>query len=289
MMIFKKAIPRRTFLRGVGATLALPLLDAMVPAFAATDSTDAKPRVRLSVVYVPCGIIMEKWTPATEGANFELLPILQPLASFRDNMLVLSGLASANYHFFEETGAHPRAACAFLTGLHPTHEGLLPSNRAGELGISMDQLAAKELGKQTQLASLELCTDSTEVVGKDDDGYSAAFTTTISWRGVKEPTPMENQPRAVFERMFGDSNSTDPAERLAAIHDNRSILDLVTQDVSRLLKDLGPSDGVKLTEYLDSIRDVERHIQKAEEQSSQQVPTLEKPVGVPGTFKSMSS
>ena len=281
MMIFKKAMPRRTFLRGVGTALALPLLDGMVPAFAgALDS--ASGNLRFSVVYVPNGIIMDKWTPPTEGANFELMPILEPLAPFRDRILLLSGLTlkSANPFPGEGAGDHPRSSAAFLTGMHAkTAEG-----SELHVGISVDQIAAKELGKQTQLASLELALDAPDLVGACESGYSCAYYNTISWRSETTPMPMENHPRAVFERLFGDTGTVDPASRLARIQENRSILDSVTQAVNRVLKTLGPSDQVKLAEYLDAIRDVERRIHAAEEQSSRELPSVERPVGIPATF-----
>ncbi|MCH8268981.1 MAG: DUF1552 domain-containing protein [Acidobacteria bacterium] len=282
MMIFRKAIPRRTFLRGLGTTLALPLLDGMVPAMAAQRDTAAKPVVRLSVVYIANGVIMDKWTPAIEGAGFELTPILEPLAPFRDRILVLSGLAHNSGRALqgENTGDHARAGATYLTGVHPRKtEGA--DTRAG---ISVDQIAARELGKHTQLASLELALDSSELLGQCEAGYTCAYMNTLCWRTPTTPIPMENRPRAVFERLFGDNDSTDPAVRLRQIRTDRSILDSVTQKVARLLTGLGPTDRAKLTEYLDAVRDVERHIQMAEEQSSRELPTLERPPGVPSTF-----
>jgi len=282
MMIFKKAIPRRAFLRGLGATIALPLLEGMVPAFATERDVAAKAPTRLSFVYVPNGIIMDKWTPKTEGAAFEFTPILEPLASFRDRLLVLSGLAhnAANLQPGESGGPHARGGAAFLTGIH-----LKRTEGAGlHGGISVDQIVAKELGQHTQLASLELALDSTEFVGVCDGDYSCAYTNTISWRTPTTPMPMENNPRGVFERLFGDSDSTDPASRLTRIQEDRSILDWVSEDSARYLRKLGPSDRSKLTEYLDAIRDVERRIKLAEEQASRELPTLERPPGIPATF-----
>ena len=280
MMIFKKAIPRRTFLKGVGATLALPLLDGMVPAMAAVGDKRA---TRLSFVYIPNGIIMDQWTPAAEGAGFEMTPILEPLAPYRDQMLVLSGLdcKNANPQPGEGGGDHERGSGAFLTGVHPKKTG----GTDIEAGTSIDQVAAKELGNQTELASLELTLDFAEFVGGCDPGYSCAYTNTLCWRSPNTPIPMENNPRAVFERLFGSSDTTDPAERLARIKKDRSILDAVRQDVARLVPGLGPTDRRKLTEYLDAVRDVERRIQKAEEQSSQELPSLVRPVGIPATFE----
>ncbi|MEE2822054.1 MAG: DUF1552 domain-containing protein [Acidobacteriota bacterium] len=281
MIITKKALPRRTFLRGIGATMALPLLDSMVPALVATPLVSQAPP-RLSFVYVPNGVIMDQWTPATLGHNYKLPPILEPLAPFRDDMLVLSGLAHNTGWALEGEGPgeHARASATFLTGVHPKKtEGA--DLRAG---ISVDQIVAKEFRQHTQLASLELALDSTEVVGTCDTGYSCAYSNTLCWSSPTTPVPMENKPRAVFERLFGDSDSTDPDERRSRLRKNRSILDLVTQDVARLLQQLGPKDRSKLGEYLDSIRDIERRIQIAEDQSSRELPSVERPVGVPPTF-----
>ncbi len=283
MIITKKFIPRRTFVRGIGATLALPLLDAMVPAARAMRFTAAQPKPRMSVFFVPNGIIMDRWTPTAEGAAFKLTPTLEPLAAFRDRFLVLSGL---NHHTGEAqegegSGDHARSASTYLTGVHPKKT----EGHDIRAGISMDQIAARELGKQTQLASLELALETTEVVGACDTGYSCAYVNTLSWRSPTTPNPMENQPRAVFERLFGDSDSTDPAERLARINEDQSILDVVSQSVARLVRSLGPSDRAKLTEYLDAIRDVERRIQMAEAQSSQELPSFDRPAGVPDTVE----
>jgi len=284
MMIFKKAIPRRTFLRGLGASLALPLLDGMVPAFAGTLDAAAQPVRRMSIVYVPNGIIMDKWTPAAEGDGFELTPILEPLAAFRNRMTVLTGLhdKSANLGPGESGGGdHARCGGSFLTGVHPKRtEGADIHS-----GISVDQFAAKELGKHTQLASLELSLDSTEFVGSCETGYSCAYMNTLSWRSATTPVPNENNPRAVFERLFGDSDTTNPAERRRQIQKDRSILDGVMQSVSRLQNGLNEGDRGKLTEWLDAIRDVERRIQIAEEQASKEVPTLDRPAGIPATFE----
>ncbi len=247
----------------------------MVPAFAAP----AKPVLRLGFVYCPNGMVGEKWRPVTEGRDYELTPILEPLAAFREDFTVLGGLNQEIAYPRPGEGdsaPHERAGGAFLTGMHPTREG--------QLGISMDQIAAKELGKQTQLASLELGLHDTDVVGQCEKGWSCAYMRTLSWRGPTTPLPNENQPRAVFERLFGDSNSTDPAERLAQIQKHRSLLDSVTQATARLLKDVGPTDRAKLSEYLDAIRDVERRIQTAEDQSSRGLPTVERPASIPATF-----
>jgi len=278
MMIFKKAIPRRTFLKGTGAMLALPLLDSMTPAFAGPMDTSAGLPVRMSVVFVPNGRIMDKWTPKAEGANFEFPPTLEPLAPFRDRILVLTGLShkQAVAQKGELSGPHARAGATFLTGVH-----LKPG---GELGVSVDQIAARELGKRTQLASLELTLESGETGGGGDGADADSYLNTMSWRSPTTPLPQENNPRVVFERLFGESDSTDAAERLARMQQDRSILDSVTGEISRLLCGVGTHDRAKLNEYLDGIRDVERRIQNAEESSSRQLPVLERPAGIPASY-----
>ena len=276
MMVFKKAIPRRVFLRGAGAAVALPLLDSMVPAFGAS----AKPVLRVSIVYNPNGMNMAKWTPVTDGSAFELSPILQPLAAFRDRLLVLSGLnnnAGDPLPSEGENAPHERSGGVFLTGVHPKKEG--------QVAISADQIMARELGKHTQLASLELGLHSNDAVGACEKGWSCAYTNTISWSTPTTPLPIEYQPRAVFERLFGDNNSTDPAVRLARIRKDPSLLDSVTEAAAGLMRTVGPSDRARLSQYLDAMRDIERRIQMAEEQSSRELPVLDRPVGIPATFE----
>jgi hypothetical protein len=275
-MIFKKAIPRRTFLRGVGTTLALPLLDSMVPALAA--ETGSRGALRLAFFYGPNGRIMNKWTPATEGRGFELPPSLAPLSDFREQFMVLSGLniKAADPVGNEPGGVHARPCASFLTGIHP--------KPGGATGISADQMAARQFAQETQLASLELAMDSADVLGAADGAYSDAYTKTISWRGPTTPLPMENNPRAVFERLVGESASTDPAARRRLVQRKRSILDFLTQDVARLSKEIGPADRSKLNEYLEAVRDIERRIQLAEEQTARELPEIERPAGVPATY-----
>src|SRR2546425_86639 len=271
MIITKRVVSRRTVLRGLGAMLALPVLDAMVPALSALGKTPAKPINRLGVMYIPNGMIMNKWTPLLDGAAFELTPTLSSLAPYRDQLLVLSNLACVPTPG-RPGGAHAKASTRFLTDVcPPTSETWL------DAGISMDQIAAKELGKHTQLASLELAIESGETAGACDVGFACAYTNTISWRSKNTPLPTENNPRAVFERLFGDSGSTDPKARLARIQRERSVLDSVTQEVAHLQGALGQGDRAKLIEYLEAIRDVERRIQKAEEQSSRELPVLDHP------------
>ena len=283
MIITQKAIPRRTILRGIGTALALPFLDAMAPALSALPAASAKRATRLSFVYAPNGMIMSQWTPKTVGAAFELTPTLEPLAAFRDRMLVITGLNhnSANPLPGEgESAPHERAGATFLTGVHPRREG--------HVGISVDQIAAKELGKQTQFASLEMGLHNTDVSGQCEKDWSCAFLNTISWSTATTPLPSEGQPRAIFERLFGDSNSTDPAVRLARIEEDRSLLDSVTEATASLMSRLGPGDRAHLNQYLDAIRDIERRIQIAEQQTSNGLPTLERPAGIPATFDEYS-
>jgi hypothetical protein len=281
MMIFKKAIPRRTFLKGAGTTLALPLLDAMMPAFARGADTGVKPVTRLSTVFVPNGRIMQKWTPTGEGAGFQFSPTLEPLAAFRENLLVLSGLniKAADAVGNEPGGVHARPAAAFLTGVHP--------KPGGAVGVSIDQIVAKEYGKETQLGSLELGLDSPEIAS-DDGAYSAYYMNTISWRTGTSPLPMEINPRSVFERMFGDSDTASAAERMRRVARQRSILDSVNEGVARLTSGVGSSDRSKIQEYLSAIRDIERRIQVAENSSdkmaSSEQEAMERPVGIPTTF-----
>ncbi|MBI3894441.1 MAG: DUF1552 domain-containing protein [Acidobacteria bacterium] len=282
MMIFKKTLPRRTFLKGVGATLALPLLDGMIPAFASTP-TGSKAATRLAFVYIPNGAIQDKWTPATVGAGFKMTPILEPLAAFQDQLLVLSGLSSVQAIGLagESEGPHPRACVTYMTGVHAGTRNIRTGEAQVSAGISVDQVAAKELGKYTELGSLEIGIESIGIGACDG---SCAYTDTICWRDATTPLPMQNQPRAIFERLFGPSDSTDPVERLARVRKNRSILDFVSEEARRLMMGLGSGDRLKVNQYLESVRDAERRIQKAEEQSSRELPTVQRPAGIPDKF-----
>ncbi len=284
MIITKHSLPRRTFLRGVGASLALPLLDGMVPAFAAVRRSAAKPVPRLFTGYVPNGVIMDQWTPAAAGTLTDLPATLEPLTPFKDKLLVVSGLADAPAFPLpgEGTGDHVRAAATFLTGVHPKKtDG--PDIRGG---TSMDQIAARVLGKETVLASLELAIDPNELIGACEAGWSCAYANTLSWRNPTNPLPMENQPRAVFERLFGDTDDTTPEARLARIREDRSILDSLVHEVADFQRVLGPGDRTKVTQYLDAIRDIERRIQLAEAQSHRELPELARPSGgIPDTFE----
>ncbi len=283
MIITRKSIPRRTILRGLGTTLALPLLDSMVPALAAASRNAAKPPVRLGFVYHPTGMIMSRWTPEKDGAGFEFTPTMKALEPFRDRLIVTSGLAQVNGRALGDgPGDHAREGATWLTGVHPKK-----TEGAGiHAGISADQIAAKELGKYTQLASLELGLETPSLAGGCDSGYSCAYTNTVSWRTPTTPLPMEVNPRVVFERLFGDGDSTDPAARLALLKERRSILDYVTGSINRLETKLGPGDRSKLGEYLEAIRDIERRIQKAEQQNATaRLPVMDRPSSAPEAFE----
>ena len=282
MIITKRSIPRRTVLRGFGTMLALPLLDSMIPALSAVGKTAAKAKPRLGIVYVPHGAVMDMWTPVTDGA-LELSPILQPLAAFKDRLVVITGLDNRPALALqgEPAGGHGRIGAAFLTGVHAK-----PTEGADfRAGISIDQIAAARLGNETELASLELGLESTDLAGACDVGFSCAYVNTLSWRSPTNPLPMENNPRTVFERLFGDSASTDSSARRARIQSDRSLLDSVTEKIADLQRGLGSPDRVKLTEYLDAVRDIERRIQKAEGQSARELPALNAPSGsIPSSF-----
>jgi len=279
MMVFRKAIPRRTFLRGAGTALALPLLDAMVPAFASAAQVTATRPARLSFFAVPNGIIMDKWTPTAAGSGFPMTPVLEPLAAFRDRMVVIGGLANneARKLEFEIAGDHPRACSAYLTATHPK----MTSGADIHCGVSVDQVAAKALGRQTPLPSLEIGLE-TPMIGACESAYSCVYYNTLAWRGPETPMPMENRPRAVFERLVGDS--TDPAERSARLRENRSILDLVSQDLARLMRSVGQTDRLKLDQYSEAVRSVEQQIQVTEQQAPKELPDMEKPIGIPEKF-----
>jgi Protein of unknown function (DUF1552) len=277
MVVFKKAIPRRTFLRGMGATFALPMLDAMTPAFAA-----ATPRpIRMAFMQTPNGIfnLRNEWTPNTVGGDWELTRTLEPLAAFKDRMIVISGLDNQQAAGLngEVGGDHPRACTAWLTGTHAK----MTSGADLRAGISADQIAAKEFGKHTQLASLEMGLEASEVVGACESAYGCAYYNTISWRNETTPLPMENRPRAVFERLFGDT--TDPKARLALRQEDRSILDAINSEVKRLRIRVGGTDRAKIDQYLEAVRDVERRMQLAEQQGNPELP-IGSPVGAPEVF-----
>jgi hypothetical protein len=275
MFLTGKALPRRTVLRGLGASLSLPLLDAMLPAFSARARAATTRANRFLAFYVPNGMAMEYWTPKGEGRDFELSPILEPLASFRNQMLVLSGVnASWNY-------IHAGASGSFLTGT--TRGG---RNEVEILAdVSMDQLLARHFASETQVASLELAMDAPANAGACTGILSCAYTHTISWRSPTQPLPMEHNPRAVFERLFGDSGSTGRAAREARLAQQKSLLDSVNEKLAALRKELGAQDQAKVEQYTEAVRDIERRIQKAEQQRDIELPTLEQPQGVPPVFE----
>jgi Protein of unknown function (DUF1552) len=264
-------LSRRTILRAIGASISLPLLDAMTP---------ATPPTHLAFVYVPNGIIMDAWTPLTDGSDFELPRILAPLAPHRDNVLILSGLAqNTGRALGDAAGDHARASATYLTGAHPKKtDG--PGIRAG---VSVDQVAASHVGAATKLPSLELACEDGRLVGNCDSGYSCAYSNTLSWRTPTTPLPPEVNPRVVFERLFG-SLDENPADRFERLHDETSILDYVLDDTRRLTARLGASDTRKIDEYLTAVREIERRIQIAERDDSDTPPSFQKPNGVPADF-----
>jgi hypothetical protein len=281
MYISKLALPRRTFLRGLGTAIALPLLDAMVPALSALANTPAKPARRLGFVYVPNGVIQDQWVPKTTGAGCELSPSLKPLENVKDHLLVISGLAQKQAESFGDgNGDHARGCASWLNGVHPKR-----TEGAGvQAGTTIDQIAARELGQLTRLPSLELALESQERgLGSCDNGYACVYINTISWRSPTSPVPMEIHPRVVFDRLFGDGGSADA--RLAQARRSRSVLDSVRQEVASLEKSLGAGDKTKVSEYLESVREVEQRIQRAEAQTGEISLTLpDRPTDIPEEF-----
>ena len=277
-MVTKKHLSRRTFLHGVGATIALPYLDAMTPAFAST----AKPVTRAAFVYTANGIIMKDWTPTETGNNFDLSKTLSPLRNFQDQTVVISGLDHKNGEALGDgPGDHARAGASWLTGAHPK------KTRGADIrnGQSIDQAIAQQIGQTTPLPSLEIGLQDVRMVGGCDSGYSCAYSNTISWSSPTTPLPYETNPRRVFERLFGDGETTDPKARAMQLKQNRSLLDFVLQDTQRLTPKLGASDRSKLSDYLDSVREVERRIQNVEQREAAELPALDRPEGIPPSFE----
>ena len=271
--LIAKSLPRRTILRGLGTAVTLPLLEAMLPPSPLRAAP--KPAHRFQAFYVPNGMAMEYWSPKGEGRDFELSPILEPLAPFRNQMTVLSGIkASWNY-------IHAGASGSFLTGT--THGGRNEIEIIAD--VSMDQLLARRFAKETQVASLELAMDPPANAGACTGNLSCVYTHTLSWRSPTQPLPTEWNPRVVFEKLFGDSGSTEQAARQARLRQHKSILDSVTEKLVSLKKELGPQDQVKVDEYAEAIRDVERRIQKAEEQRNVELPAMDQPQGAPPVFE----
>ncbi len=275
MIITKKALPRRTFLRGTGATLALPLLEAMVPALTARELTAANPVRRLGFVYMPMGSDITRWTPRSENDLSELSPTLQSLAPFVDNLTVLSNMELKNAY----PGTHATSNAAFLSAA----KAKWTESTDYYLGTTVDQIAAKQMGQQTQLPSLELAMDLVSMVGQCDNGYACVYQNNLSWSSPTTPLPYEAHPRVVFERLFGEGGGA--AQRRAALNKRASLLDWVRDDISRLRNELGGQDRAKVEQYLDTVREVERRIQKAEAGIDQNaLPDLERPVGVPAAY-----
>lgn len=281
MMITRKHLLRRTFLKGMGTAIALPMLDAMVPA-RTSDSANGKSPVRLSFVYVPNGIVMDDWTPKATGKDFEFTRILKPLEAYRKDLFVLSGLDDKNGNELGDgPGDHARAGASYLSGVHC-------KKTAGadiRAGVSADQIAAAAIGAKTRLPSIELGCEDSRTVGNCDSGYSCAYTNSISWRTPTTPMPPEINPRQAFERLFGTADlSLDPATRARRTAYRKSILDLVREDTQKLVKTLGQADRRKVDEYLFAIRELETRIESSEKESRQVTPTIEKPSGLPVTF-----
>ena len=275
MMITKKALPRRTFLRGMGATLALPLLDAMVPAMTAFAKTPADPVRRLGFIYMPMGCDITRWTPrSTDGTLNMLSPALQSLEPFVDRLTVFSNMELKNAY----PGTHATSNAAFLSAA----KAKWTESTDYFLGTTADQIAAQQIGGQTVLPSLELAMDLLQTVGQCDNGYACVYQNDLSWSSPTTPLPAEAHPRVVFERLFGEGGS--PADRRAALKRRASLLDWVRDDISRLQNSLGADDRRRVGQYLDSIREVERRIEKAESDAGDQLPDLDRPVGVPASY-----
>ena len=286
MFITRRVLPRRAFLRGAGAALALPLLDAMTPPLAAGPQASMNRVTRLGFIYGPNGVArnfkgINYWTPKGEGTGFELSPILTPLAPYRNRMLVVSGLAHHQADAFDDgaNGDHTRGTSTWLTGVHPKRtEGADVRN-----GVSADQIAASQIGKDTSLPSLELAIDLNFLGGQCENSYSCSYLNTLSWRNATTPLPTENNPRIVFERLFGDGGTA--SQRMAEARTNRTILDSVREDLLRLQKTLAPADRVAVGDYLEAVREVERRIQGVETRGGgTSLPALERPSGIPERF-----
>ena len=278
MFISKMSLPRRTFLRGIGATVGLPLLEAMVPAFTAIAKTAATPPPRFGAVFVPNGAITDQWIPSAPGPGFELTPILRPLERFQSSLVVVSNLTRANPGVVE--GDHAISASGWLTGVYPKR------TEAEDIraGTTIDQVIAAQIGQETPFPSLELATtDYTGYIGACTSGFSCAYTNTISWSSPTTPLPMEINPRVLFERMFGRPGSV--AERRARVQRNLSVLDLLATETNQLQRGLGTRDRARLDEYLDNIREIERRIQRTEARNSTEVSTVPLPIGIPESFE----
>ena len=273
MRLLKKAMPRRTFLSGLGASISLPILDAMTPALGALSKPGSAMPLRVGYAYSPNGIITERWRPKLAGKDYELTDVLQQFAPFREQMSVLTHLNNGDS---ESVSGHVGGSSMFLTGTEPNR-----SLSEIQANISVDQVFAREFGRETSLGSLQLCIENAaELAGQSSGGYSSAYTNTISWASPTTPLPMEHRPREIFERLFGDGG-TDPEARMNRIRRQKSILDFVREDVGRVQKQLGYDDSQKLVEFSDALRDVEQRVQKAEAKVDIELPDVERPVGIP--------
>jgi len=275
MIITKKALPRRTFLRGMGATVALPLLDAMIPSMTALAKTPAAPVRRLGFIYMPMGCDLSRWTPAGEGRLTELSPALQSLAPVVDQLTVISNLELKN----EYPGTHATSNAAFLSAA----KAKWTESTDYYLGTTVDQIAAKQIGQQTLLPSLEMSMDLLQTIGQCDNGYACVYQNNLSWSSPTTPLPAEAHPRIVFERLFGEGGNA--ADRRAALERRASLLDWVRDDITRLQNTLGPEDRTRVGQYLDTVREVERRIQQAEGATNESpLPDLDRPTGVPAAY-----
>jgi hypothetical protein len=275
MFLTKKAIPRRTFLRSAGATLALPLLDAMIPAATAWAQTPAKPVPRLGFVFIPMGCDQERWTPPGQGKLEELSPILSPLKPVKDQVTVITNMRLPNAY----PGTHDTSNSAFLSAATSKHT----ESSDYYLGETVDQIAARQMGRDTQVASLQIAMDLNPLAGVCNNGYSCVYQNCLSWSSPTTPLPSEAHPRVVFERLFGEGGNADA--RRAALRNRESLLDTFTKDLARFKQRVGVPDRVRLDQYLDSVRQVEREIQRAEQSVAEnKTPDLDRPVGVPAAF-----
>jgi hypothetical protein len=284
MIVTKQALPRRTFLRATGVTLALPLLDAMVPALSALAKTAAGPKRRLGFLYVPNGVAMTSavnyWTPSGEGSAFEWSPILKPLEPFRDRLVVVSGLSQRSADAKGDgNGDHTRGSATWLSGIRPK----LTEGADVRAGLTADQIAAGELGADTALPSLELGMDYNFRVGNCENGYSCVYMNTLSWRTPTTPLPAEINPRVVFERLFGEGGT--PEERQARMRKTRSILDAVGDQMKKLQRSLGPADRTTVDDYVESVREIERRIARTEQSDAAALPPLDRPMGIPDRYE----
>jgi hypothetical protein len=277
MIITKKALPRRTFLRGMGVTLALPLLDAMIPSLTAATKTPANPARlrRLGYVYMPMGCDVTRWTPPGENTLDELSPSLSPLAPVIEHVTAITNLELQNAY----PGTHATSNASFLSAARAKRT----ESADYYLGTTADQIAARQIGQETQLPSLEISMDLLAMVGQCDNGYACVYQNNRSWSSPTTPLPAEAHPRIVFERLFGEGGSI--ADRRAALQKRASLLDSVTEEITRLQNKLGPADRAKVRQYLDTVREVERRIQKAESDAvDNPLPDLDRPEGVPASY-----